>query len=112
MIRYLIRLTGLFLVAIAIVLLADDVARIDFASLSGFEPQPLGALLYALMPEALNASQAFIQRYVWPPLWDPMIQTVLTWWDFAVVGAVGVALAAAARRRPVRVDPLEVNARA
>ena len=103
-IRYPIRLFGFALLAIALVLLADDVAAMDWPSLSSFAPEPLGALIYATAPDLLNGSQAFIQRYVWPYLWDPIIQNVLTWWDWAAIGGLGLILATVARRPRPKVD--------
>lgn len=108
-IRYPFRLLGLALVAIALVLLADDLAAMDWATFSGFAPNALGALLYENVPNLLNGSQAFIQRYVWPYLWDPIIQTFLTWWDWAVIGGLGLFVAILARRPRVKIDPAAVE---
>ena len=38
---------------------------------------PLGEVWYRLAPGGLNLTQAVIERYVWAPLWDPLIVTVL-----------------------------------
>lgn len=108
-IRYPFRLFGLALIAFALVLLADDLAGMDWATFSGFQPEVLGALLYENVPDLLNGTQAFIQRYVWPYLWDPIIQTVLTWWDWAVIGGLGLIIATLARRPRVKVDPAAVE---
>lgn len=108
-IRYPFRLLGLALIAIALVLLADDLASMDWANFSGFAPSALGALLYESVPDLLNGSQAFIQRYVWPYLWDPIIQTALTWWDWAAIGGLGMILAVLARRPRVKIDPAAVE---
>lgn len=108
-IRYPFRLLGLVLMAIALVLLADDLASMDWATFSGFEPSVLGALLYDNVPDLLNGSQAFIQRYVWPFLWDPIIQTILTWWDWAVIGGLGLIIATLARRPRKKIDPAAVE---
>ena len=40
---------------------------------------PLGVRWHEFDSGSLNLSQAVIQRYVWPPLWDPGITTVLLW---------------------------------
>lgn len=108
-IRLPFRLLGLGLIAIALVLLADDLTAVDWSALTGFEPQPLGSLFYANVPDLLNGTQAFIQRYVWPYLWDPIIQTALTWWDWAAIGGFGLILATLARRPKVKTDAAAVE---
>ena len=108
-IRFPIRLIGLALIAIALVLLADDLASMDWSTVSGFAPAPLGELFYQAFPDVLNASQAFIQRYVWPYLWDPIIQTLLTWWDWLAIGAFGLLLATIARRPAIKTDAAAVE---
>lgn len=107
--RFPIRLVGLSLVAIALVLLTDDFASMDWSTISGFAPSSLGELLYGASPELLNVSQAFIQRYIWPFLWDPIIQTVLTWWDWASIGVLGLIIAALARRPEIKTDAAAVE---
>lgn len=37
----------------------------------------LGALWFQVNSPSLNITQAIIQRYVWPYLWDPLLQSVL-----------------------------------
>lgn len=62
-----------------------------------------GDVAFQLFPETLNLAQAVIQRYLTPWLWDPAIQTVLTWpaWPvLAGLGGVFYGLARALRRRP------------
>lgn len=108
-VRFPVRMLGLALLAIGLVLLANDLAAMDWATVSGFAPEPLGALLYAVVPDLLNGSQAFIQRYVWPFLWDPIIQSVLTVWDWAVTGGLGLALALVARRPKPRIDAAAIE---
>lgn len=39
--------------------------------------RPLGEVWYQLDAGSLNLSQAVIERYVWPPLWDPGVITLL-----------------------------------
>ncbi len=66
----------------------------------------LGALWFQLNPSGLNLSQAIIQRYVWPYLWDPVIQSVLVMpleqgllTVAAVTGGAGLVLARLFRNR-------------
>ncbi|MBV6656576.1 MAG: hypothetical protein KI785_02290 [Devosiaceae bacterium] len=109
LIRFPIRLLGLALIACALVLLADDVAQMEWPALAGFTPDPLGALIHSVAPQALNLTQAIIQRFVSPFLWDPILQTVLTFWDWAVFGTLGLLLATLARRPKDRPDPIAIE---
>ncbi|MEM6384259.1 MAG: hypothetical protein AAF739_16420 [Pseudomonadota bacterium] len=109
LIRYPIRLLGLVLIAVALVLLADDVAQMNWPELSGFTPDPLGELLYNIIPQGLNLAQAIIQRFVSPFLWDPVIQSILRLWDWGVFGGLGLVLATLARRPREKQDPAAVE---
>ena len=90
-------------------LLANDLAMTDWSQPSSFAPEPLGALLFGLSPDLLNGTQAFIQRYIWPYLWDPILQTVLTWWDWVAIGGFGLLLAALARRPKRKPDAARIE---
>jgi len=46
--------------------------------------RPAGELWYRVDVASLNLVQAVIERYIWPPLWDPVIATVLQWPALAV----------------------------
>jgi hypothetical protein len=54
-----------------------------------------GELWYALDRDSLNFTQAITQRYLHPALWDPLIQSLLTWPAWSLLGAPGVALVVA-----------------
>lgn len=66
-----------------------------------------GELWYALDRGSLNLVQALIQRYVHPVLWDPVIQSVLTWSAWSLFGAPGVALLVALSGRGSRHEDQE-----
>jgi len=51
---------------------------------------PLGQVWFDLSPETLNLSQAVIQRYVHPAVWDPIILSALTWPAWSVLGGLGM----------------------
>lgn len=57
----------------------------------------LGTLWYGLSPESLNASQAMVQRYISPTLWDPYIQTLLVTPAWVVLGGFGIVFVVLAR---------------
>lgn len=52
-----------------------------------------GELWFRLYPYSLNLSQAVIQRYVHPGLWDPVIVGLLQWPFWSIFGAPGAVLA-------------------
>jgi hypothetical protein len=55
-------------------------------------PTAAGELWFRLDPSSLNLSQAVIQRYVAPWLWDPAIVTVLLAPAWVVLGLPGLLL--------------------
>ena len=57
----------------------------------------LGALWFRIHPESLNVSQAVVQRYISPALWDPYIQSLLVAPAWAVLGGLGIVFVALAR---------------
>jgi hypothetical protein len=62
----------------------------------------LGQLWYWIHPSSLNLSQAVVERYLHPFLWDPIIIHVLLAPAAAVFLAIGIALALIFRRRKRR----------
>ena len=52
-----------------------------------------GELWFRLHPYGLNLSQAVIQRYLHPGLWDPAIISLLQWPLWSILGAPGAVLA-------------------
>jgi hypothetical protein len=44
---------------------------------AGILQRPLGELWFKLDVGSLNLVQAVVERYIWPPLWDPVIASVL-----------------------------------
>jgi hypothetical protein len=61
-----------------------------------------GELWYALDPGSLNFAQAITQRYLHPALWDPVLQSVLTWPAWSLLGGPGIALVVALSGRRSR----------
>ena len=59
----------------ALAALGYDLARL--ARGEGFGLSPLGQLWFELDVSSLNLVQAVIERYVWEPVWDPGITTIL-----------------------------------
>lgn len=97
--RIVARLLGLVLLVAALVVLGADLAGEG----DGRGLMPLGALWYELHAASLNLSQAVIERYVWAPLWDPVLIAVLQWPAAPVFAALGaVLLGLGFLRRPAR----------
>jgi hypothetical protein len=66
-----------------------------------------GELWYALDRNSLNLAQAITQRYLHPALWDPILQSVLTWPAWSLLGGPGIALVVALSGRRSRDEPQE-----
>ncbi|QDG74554.1 hypothetical protein FJ695_00965 [Labrenzia sp. PHM005] len=86
--KFVLRVLGAVLLALAIISGISDASR-SIAE-SGVTLKPLGQLWFEMSPETLNLSQAVIQRYVHPTVWDPMIQTLLTWPAWVVFAGFGL----------------------
>lgn len=74
------------------------------ASLQAGQWTPLaaGELWFKTHTESLNLSQAVIQRYIHPAVWDPGVVTVLLWPVWAVTLIPAVLFLLIGRRRPAR----------
>ena len=101
--RIVARLFGLFFLLAALLVLAADLAAAGQGS--DTEIMPLGALWYSLNSASLNLVQVVIERYIWEPLWDPVLLTVLQWPAAPAFGLLGVVLMVLSfLRRPARKD--------
>jgi hypothetical protein len=95
------RLLGIFFVVVALIVLAADL--LAAANSSGNRFMPLGQLWYTLDAGSLNLVQAVIERYIWEPLWDPVLAGFLRWPAAPVFGGLGiVVLLAPVMRLPQR----------
>ncbi|MBN7761536.1 MULTISPECIES: hypothetical protein [Nitratireductor] len=86
MFRLIFRILALFALAVAVVMAVIDATRSIAAS--ALIVTPLGESWYSVSPDTLNLSQALIQRYTFPVIWDPAIIYILTlpgWLVFAVL---------------------------
>ena len=57
-----------------------------------FRLHPAGQFWYALDSGSLNLTQAVVERYLWPPLWDPVILSVLQLPAIVVIGVPGLLI--------------------
>lgn len=87
--KFVFRGLGAVLMALAIIAGIADASR-SIAE-SKIILMPLGQVWFEVSPETLNLSQAVVQRYVHPAVWDPVLQTVLTWPAWGVFAGLGLA---------------------
>jgi len=92
--RFVVRLLGAILVVAALA-----VAAVDLSDGAGPLASSAGELWYRIDPGSLNLTQAVIQRYVWPELYDPALLTVLLWPAALVLGVPGAVLLLLTGRR-------------
>lgn len=59
----------------------------------------LGQDWFNFSPSSLNLSQALVQRYVHPSIWDPGIQTILLAPSWLVFGVLAMVFALFGRRK-------------
>jgi hypothetical protein len=93
-VRFVVRLLGAILVAAGLA-----VAAVDLSAGVGPLATSAGELWYRIDPGSLNLTQAVIQRYVHPGLYDPVLLTVLLWPAALVLGVPGAVLLLLTGRR-------------
>ncbi|WP_339713408.1 hypothetical protein [uncultured Sneathiella sp.] len=91
------RLIGWILVGCAFLVLGHDI--LQYLNTEAWHSILLGELWYNLNPQGLNLTQAIVQRYLTPVLWDPVILTVLLWPAWLVFLAPGVVFLLLCRKR-------------
>ncbi len=90
MFGFLLRFIGVWFVAIALVSFVVDATK--SIAMSSWTTTPLGMIWFDLSPGTLNASQAVIQRYVSPFLWDPVLQSILLMPPWVIFGPLGLIM--------------------
>lgn len=82
---------GMLLLALALAAFLYELALAT--GNGGYRAIAAGELWFRLQPYSLNLSQAIIQRYLHPGLWDPLIVSALQWPAWSLLGAPGAVLA-------------------
>lgn len=100
MLRLLFRVLATFALAITVILAVIDATRSIAASALTFTS--LGESWFSMAPASLNLTQAAVQRYTLPVLWDPVAILVLGLPGWLVFAALALALHAIGRRRKPR----------
>ncbi len=92
------RILGWLLFVPALLALGVDV--LYSLEAGSWTPYALGEAWYAIHVPSLNLSQAVVQRYLHPTIWDPVIVTVLLWPASAVFGLPALLLTIFCRPPP------------
>lgn len=101
MMRFLSKILGLWLIAVALVAAVLDGTRSIAAAT--WTTKALGQYWFDLAPASLNTAQAAIQRHVNPYLWDPVIFWLLQRPVWLVVAPLGFLLLWLGERRRRRI---------
>jgi len=95
------RIIGWVLLALALIFIGHE--ALNALEGEGYRLIALGELWFrldqAMGTGSLNATQAFIQRYVWAWLWEGVIQNILIAPAWVVFGVPGAFLSWACRNR-------------
>jgi hypothetical protein len=92
------RIFGWILVLAALGALAYEVMA-AISGEGGWRMIALGEMWFKLHAPSLNGTQAGIQRYVAPWLWEPVITTILLWPGWLVFGIPGLLATVFCRKR-------------
>ena len=91
------RIVGWFFVAAGLGAFAYE--AIDAIATGSWRMVALGETWFKLHASSLNTSQAVIQRYIAPWLWEPVITTILLWPGWVVFGVPGGLMVWLCRKR-------------
>ena len=95
--RQIAALVGWILAAAALVAFANDV--VSFAQTGTYRVIPAGEVWFNGHVASLNLTQAVVQRFLHPLLWDPVIATMLQWPAWSLLGAPAAIFIAIAPNR-------------
>lgn len=88
---FLLRAVGWLLILAA--LAVAGIEALHWWRTGEWQAIPAGKLWFDLHKDSLQLIQPVIERYIWPPLWNPVLFTVLQWPAWAVLGVPGLVLA-------------------
>jgi hypothetical protein len=92
LLRQIAALAGWILAAAALVAFANDL--VSFAQTGTYRAIPAGEVWFNGHVASLNLTQAVVQRFLHPLLWDPVIATMLQWPSWSLLGAPAAILIA------------------
>jgi hypothetical protein len=91
-----LRLIGWLLIAAALALLVREAYL--WLTTDSWDIVPAGQVWFDLHKDSLLLVQPAIERYLWTGLWN-VVETILTWPVWLVLGVPGLVLALLPRRR-------------
>ena len=103
MIRFLFRLLATVSLAVAVIMAVLDATRTVAAG--SLVTTPLGTSWLAVSPATLESTQAAVQTWLHPALWDPTAISILKLPGFLVFGVIALLLYAVGRRPQRRMSP-------
>ena len=89
--------TGWVLAAAALVAFANEL--ISLTQTGTYRVIPAGQVWFDIHVASLNLTQAVVQRFLHPLLWDPVIATMLQWPAWSLLGAPAAVFIAIAPNR-------------
>lgn len=102
MIKTIFRWLGFWVAAAAFISLVVD--GIGWLANREMAFTALGAFWFSLSPGGLNLTQAIIERYTLPVLWDPIMISILRMPVWAVGGLIATLFLIAGRKRVTEPD--------
>jgi hypothetical protein len=103
MIRFLFRLLATLSLAVAVIMAVLDATRSVAAG--SLVTTPLGTSWLAVSPATLESTQAGVESWLHPALWDPAAIFILKMPGFVVFGVLALLLYAVGRRPRRRMSP-------
>ena len=94
------RIIGWLLLLLALAALAFKM--VTLVQSGTWEIRALGSLWFDIHKNSLGAAQVIVQRYVWAPIWDLVVITLLRWPGWLVFGVPGIVFVYLFRRRRSR----------
>ena len=108
MIRFLFRLLATVALAVAVIMAVLDATRSVAAG--SVVTTPLGTSWLTVSPATLESTQAAVETWLHPALWDPAAIFILKLPGFVVFGLIALLLYAVGRRRQRRMSPFAQQA--
>jgi hypothetical protein len=87
---------GIAFIALSILALGHDAQLTFKAAAPDFKP--IGLYWYEISRGTYNGIQVLFERYLWPPLWNPVLLTIIQWPVWVITAPIGIGLLIWGRR--------------